>query len=367
MKKIFIIILALLLAVTTVSCGGGPEPSPTTTTKVPPVTGETTGDKTYVEQEGVEVIYLAGGCFWGLEKLMQSLPGVITATSGYANGQGADPTYAEVSSGTTGYRETMRIEYKPDQVSLDLVLFTFFTAIDPTIKNRQGNDVGTQYQSGIYFTDGASQATAERIANVERLRYQPFEVEIKPLTSFYEAEEYHQDYLDKNPGGYCHITPGQFELAENAIVDPADYPRPSDSDIAAKLTEEQYNVTQNAGTDPPFNNEFWDNHEQGIYVDIVTGEPLFSSRDKFDSGTGWPSFSQSIDDNVLVLLPDDSAGMTRTEVRSRAGNSHLGHVFYGESNSPGGVRYCMNSSALQFIPAEDMAATGYGYLSDYLD
>ncbi len=367
MKRFLIIIAITALAVAIAACGiiPGTDVQPTESNTTP--TGESVGDTTYVEQEGVEVIYLAGGCFWGLEKLMESLPGVIEATSGYANGQGTDPTYAEVSSGTTGYRETVRVEYKPEEVSLDMVLFTFFTAIDPTIKNRQGNDVGSQYQSGIYYADDTSEATVERIANVERLRYEPFEVEIKPLTSFYDAEAYHQDYLDKNPGGYCHITQKQFVLAANAIVDPADYPRPSDDDIRARLTDAQYDVTQNAGTDPPFNNEFWDNHETGIYVDIVTGEPLFSSRDKFDSGTGWPSFSKSIDDNVLVLLSDNSIGMTRVEVRSRAGNSHLGHVFYGENSSPGGVRYCMNSSALRFIAADDMQTAGYGYLTDYLD
>ncbi len=151
------------------------------------------------------------------------------------------------------------------------------------------------------------------------------------------------------------------------IVDPANYPRPSDNEIAAKLTREQYNVTKNAGTDLPFSSEFWDNDEKGIYVDIVTGESLFSSKDKFDSGTGWPSFSKSIDDNVMVLLSDSSGGMTRTEVRSRAGNSHLGHVFYGESQSPGGVRFCINGSALRFVPADDIEAQGYGYLKGYVD
>ncbi len=185
-----------LLVVAIGACGVSPGPStqPTDSTSAP---GEPAGDKTYVKQEGIDVIYVAGGYFWGIEILMQTLPSVIRATSGYANGVGADPTYAQVSSGTTGYRETVRVEYKPDRISLDMILFTFFTAIDPTAKDKQGNDMGSQYQSGIYFVDEASKTTVERIADVERLRYDPFEVEVKPLTSFYDAEEYHQDYLDK--------------------------------------------------------------------------------------------------------------------------------------------------------------------------
>jgi peptide methionine sulfoxide reductase msrA/msrB len=172
--------------------------------------------------------------------------------------------------------------------------------------------------------------------------------------------------LDNNPYGYCHISPDEFERAQNIVVDAAAYRRPSSDVIQGTLTDLQYHVTQDAGTEVPFDNAYWDNHEKGIYVDIVTGEPLFSSADKFDSGTGWPSFSRPIDENTLALLSDDSLGMQRTEVRSRTGNSHLGHVFYGESGSPTGTRYCINSAALMFIPYEDMTAKGYGYLKDYV-
>ena len=364
MKKLFIIIAAALLAITTGACAA--KPAPDTTENTAGVTGEAVGDKTYKKQDGVEVIYLAGGCFWGLEKLMETLPGVTDATSGYANGAGKDPTYATVSGGNSGYRETVRVEYSPDKVSLDMILFTFFSAIDPTVENRQGNDVGSQYQSGIYYADDASEATAQRIAAVERGRYSPFKVEIKPLTSFYDAEKYHQDYLEKNPGGYCHITSKDFERAAKSIVDPAKYPRPSDDVIKAKLTEEQYNITQKSGTEPAFDNEYWDKFEKGIYVDIVTGEPLFSSRDKFDPGTGWPSFTQGIDDNALILIADNSFGMKRTAVQSRAGNSHLGHVFYGKKESSTGARFCIDSAALRFVPVGDMEAQGYGDLKDYL-
>lgn len=360
MKKILIIIMAAMFGTSLGACNSTPTKEDNSRNE------ETVGDKTYIKQEGVEVIYLAGGCFWGLEKLMQSLPGVVEATSGYANGAGKDPTYNYVIKGKSGYKETVRVEYKPEIVSLDMILFTYFSAIDSTIENRQGNDVGTQYQSGVYYSNDKAKTIVERIANVERKRYNPFSVEIKPLLSFYDAEEYHQDYLDKNPGGYCHIGQEEFKLAESMIVDPGDYPIPTDEKIKEMLTKEQYNVTQKSGTDPAFNNEYWDNHEKGIYVDIVTGEPLFSSSEKFDSGTGWPSFSKGIDENALILISDRSLGMERTSVQSRAGNSHLGHVFYGESTSPKGVRFCMNSSALRFIPFSEMEVEGYGYLKDYV-
>lgn len=323
-------------------------------------------DASYVKKDGVNVIYVAGGCFWGTEKLMQSIDGVAAATSGYANGkEGVTPTYHTVSG--TGFKETVRVEYEPGKVSLDAILFLYFRSIDPTIVNRQGNDSGTQYQAGVYWADDAAKETALRVAAVEKLRFPDFAVELEPLLSFFDAEEYHQDYLDKNPGGYCHVPLEEFENAANLIVDPSKYPRPSDKDIRAALTDEQYNVTQEAGTETAFTGEYWDHHERGIYADIVTGEPLFSSADKFDSGTGWPNFTKPIDENTLVLMPDGSKGMQRTEVLSRAGNSHLGHVFYGETESPGGVRYCINSASLRFIPYGDMEAKGYGYLKDYID
>lgn len=318
--------------------------------------------------EGGSVIYLAGGCFWGLEKLMESVPGVLSAVSGYANGlEEIVPKYQLVLGGQTGYRETVRVAYDPQKVSLDSLLFAYFRVIDPTIENAQGPDVGTQYQAGIYYADEESREVVERVTAVERRRFEPFAVETGPLTRFYEAEEYHQDYLDKNPDGYCHISTLKMQQAGEMIVDPAAYPRPGDELIAQMLTEGQFEVTQRSGTEAPFDNEFWQHDKRGIYVDIVTGEPLFSSADKFESSCGWPAFSKPIDPNTLVDLSDYSFGLQRTEVRSRAGDSHLGHVFFGEPESPNGVRYCINSAALRFISAEDMPEQGYGYLLQYLE
>ena len=314
------------------------------------------------------VIYLAGGCFWGLEHLMQSIPGVIDAQSGYANGTcEADADYKTVCKGNTGFRETVRVEYDPEKVSLDALLLACFYVIDPTVKNRQGNDIGSQYQTGLYYADEQSRETAQRIYDIEKSRRTEFHVELGPLVNFYPAEEYHQDYLKKNPNGYCHIPRAEIELFSKLKIDPGDYRKPAAEAIRDRLTAEQYRITQENGTERPFKNEFWNKFEKGIYVDIVTGEPLFSSTDKFESGCGWPAFSKPIEAPAVIGRQDNSHGMRRTEVRSRAGDSHLGHVFEGDPDSPNGVRYCINSAALRFIPYEKMEAEGYGYLLSLFD
>ena len=318
--------------------------------------------------ENGNVIYLAGGCFWGLEKLMQSIPGVTDAVSGYANGTGeADANYSAVCAGGTGFRETVKVTYDPGQVSLDALLLAYFYVVDPTVENRQGNDVGSQYQTGVYYTDDASKETVERIAALERGRREKFVVEIGPLVNFFPAEEYHQNYLDKNPNGYCHIPRAEIELFSRLRIDPGDYKKPAAEAIREKLTDEQYRVTQESATEYPFQNEFWNQFEKGIYVDVVTGEPLFSSADKFESSCGWPAFARPIEEPAVVELPDDSHGMRRTEVRSRAGDSHLGHVFTGDRESPNGVRYCINSASLRFIPYERMEQEGYAELLSLFD
>jgi len=318
--------------------------------------------------ESEHVIYLAGGCFWGLEQLMQSIPGVIDAQSGYANGSGEEEAdYETICAGDTGFRETVRVEYDPDQVSLDALLLAYFYVIDPTVENRQGNDIGTQYQTGVYYTNDKAKETVERIAELERSRSKKFVVEIGPLLNYYPAEEYHQDYLVKNPLGYCHIRREEMKLFSELRIDPGDYRKPAAEVIRDKLTAEQYYITQEAGTEYAFQNEFWDHFAKGIYVDIVTGEPLFSSTDKYESSCGWPAFTKPIEEPSIVKLEDHSYGMQRVEVRSRAGNSHLGHVFENDPESPNGMRYCINSASLRFIPYDEMVAEGYGYLLELFE
>lgn len=189
----------------------------------------------------------------------------------------------------------------------------------------------------------------------------PIAIEVKPLTNFYPAETYHQDYLDKNPGGYCHINPALFEMARKANAPKTKvYQKPDDSTLRKELSAEQYAVTQKNATEPAFHNEYWNEHRPGIYVDITTGEPLFVSTDKFDSGCGWPSFSQPIQKDIIAEKKDTSHGMIRTEVRSKTGDAHLGHVFTDGPKEKGGLRYCINSASLRFIPKEKMKEEGYG-------
>ena len=353
----------LLTAVLMLSgCTAGQMGMPQKTERTGQSTGMSGEEGMYMDTTE-NVIYLAGGCFWGMEQLMQSIPGVIDAQSGYANGTcEEDADYQTVCKGNTGFRETIRVEYDPEQVSLDALLLAYFYVIDPTVENRQGNDVGSQYQTGVYYTNESVKETVERIAEIERGRREKFFVEIGPLKNYYPAEEYHQDYLEKNPNGYCHIPKAEMELFSRLRIDPGDYQKPAAESIRDKLTEEQYRVTQENGTERPFSNEFWDQLEKGIYVDIVTGEPLFSSTDKFESGCGWPAFTKPIEEPAVVELEDLSHGMRRTEVRSRAGDSHLGHLFTGDPESPNGVRYCINSTSLRFVPYAKMKADGYGYL-----
>jgi peptide methionine sulfoxide reductase msrA/msrB len=308
-------------------------------------------------------IYLAGGCFWGMEKYIASIRGVQSTQVGYANGKTEHPTYEEVCYRNTGHAETVHVIYDPGIVSLDFLLQLYYESIDPVSVNRQGGDSGTQYRTGIYFISEEDRPVIERSIALLQKRYdKPIAIEVKPLSSFSPAEEYHQMYLDKNPGGYCHIRKDKFEKAAKAVVDPAAYPARGADVLHKKLTPAQYEVTQNSATEPPFQNEFYNAFKPGIYVDITTGEPLFASNDKFESGCGWPSFSKPVDPNVIREKTDTSHGMMRTEVRSRTGNAHLGHVFSDGPKNLGGLRYCINSASLRFIPKEDMESEGYGYL-----
>lgn len=313
--------------------------------------------------EYMSEIYLAGGCFWGMQKYFDSIPGVVSTEVGYANGKTLNPSYEEVCKKDTGHAETVKVVYDGEKLSLRFLLGLYFEAIDPISVNRQGGDSGTQYRTGIYYTEDKDRAVAEGLLQQLQRRYEsPLAIELKPLENFSSAEEYHQKYLDKNPGGYCHIGKNKFSYAARAVVDAGLYRKKEADALQKELTPLQFEVTQHAATEPPFQNEWFDSGEPGIYVDVTSGEPLFSSADKFDSGCGWPSFSKPIDPGVVRERQDLSHGMRRTEVVSRVGGAHLGHVFADGPEKLGGMRYCINSASLRFVPRGEMEKEGYGYL-----
>ncbi|GIJ96452.1 peptide-methionine (R)-S-oxide reductase [Capnocytophaga stomatis] len=324
--------------------------------------------KTTNNKKNMKEIYFAGGCFWGTEHFFKQIRGVVATQVGYANGNTQKPSYEEVYTDKTGFTEAVKVVYNPKEVDLQLLLDLFYETIDPTSLNKQGNDIGTRYRTGIYTIDDSDRKMIEKSLNELASKYnQPIVVENLPLKNFYDAEEYHQNYLDKNPDGYCHINPKLFQMAKNANPMPQanekSYEKPTDEVLRSKLTEIQYDVTQKNATERPFDNEYWDEFREGIYVDITTGEPLFISTDKFESGCGWPSFSKPIDKKLIAEKIDKSHGMTRVEVRSKTGDAHLGHVFTDGPSDKGGLRYCINSASLRFIPKEEMKKEGYG---DYL-
>ena len=327
------------------------------------------------QSTNLKEIYLAGGCFWGLEAYMQKIDGVEDAVSGYANGKTKNPKYQDLH--TSGHAETVKVVYNPDKVSLEDLLEYYLRVVDPVSVNKQGNDTGTQYRTGVYYTNEEDKTIIEKVLATEQTKYdKPIAIEVLPLQQFFDAEDYHQDYLAKNPGGYCHI---DLSLADKPLdkktetqskepkIDAYKYKRPSDDELKKMLTDKQYQVAVNSDTERPFTNEYWDNFEKGIYVDITTKEPLFVSTDKFESGCGWPSFSKPINEDVVKYNEDNSFNMNRTEVRSRSGNAHLGHVFDDGPKESGGKRYCINSASLEFIPYEKMDERGYGYLKYLLE
>ncbi|MCS7460471.1 peptide-methionine (R)-S-oxide reductase MsrB [Paenibacillus doosanensis] len=318
-------------------------------------------DVDYSKSE-LRTIYLAGGCFWGIEAYMSRIYGVSDVVSGYANGTGENPSYEDVVRGDRGFAETVKVAYDPNRVTLAELVADYFKVIDPTSVNKQGNDRGIQYRTGIYYENQQDLSVIQAGVDREQGKYEKKIVtEVLPLSNFYLAEEYHQDYLEKHPDGYCHIDLGI--LKDQPIqIDPAKYPKPSDAELKQKLTKEQYQVAVLADTEHAFTNEYWDLFKPGIYVDVTTGEPLFSSADKYDAGCGWPSFTKPIIPEVVTYAEDDSYGMVRTEVRSRAGNIHLGHVFDDGPADKGGKRYCINSASIRFVPLADMDKEGYGDL-----
>ncbi|KAA8818982.1 peptide-methionine (R)-S-oxide reductase [Bifidobacterium rousetti] len=298
------------------------------------------------------IAYFAGGCFWGLERYFQNVDGVVDTTVGYAQSTVADPTYRQVCSGATDAAETVQVTFDPARVSLRTLSLLFLEVIDPFSVDRQGNDTGRQYRTGMFFTSEEQQHVY--IAAIEQLidrRPQRPAVLIEELRNFYPAEADHQDYLINNPGGYCHIP-----LAAIANVKR----RQKYVERIWDLTLEQFAVTQNAATERPFVNEYDHTFEPGIYVDIVSGEPLFSSRDKFDSGCGWPAFSRPLRADLVTEHEDDRVpGRPRIEIRTADTQIHLGHVFEDGPADRGGLRYCMNSASLRFVPRSRMAEEGY--------
>ncbi|MDE6717708.1 MAG: peptide-methionine (R)-S-oxide reductase MsrB [Muribaculaceae bacterium] len=308
----------------------------------------------------IKKIYLAGGCFWGTEHLFSLMDGVENTTVGYADSRVPYPTYEQVCTGRTGAAETVEVEYDDTKVGLTEILSVYFRSIDPTSLNRQGNDTGTQYRTGIYYTDAADLPVIDAFVGAVQRRYsEPLAVEVRPLQNFYPAELYHQDYLYKNPGGYCHIDPVLFEEVRSRKSKKNDK-----RELRERLTPLQWEVTQNGATERPFLNEYDHEFRPGIYVDITDGTPLFISSKKYDSGCGWPAFSRPIAPALITEHTDTSFGRVRTEVRSASSGAHLGHVFPDGPQSEGGRRYCINSASLRFIPIEEMEREGYG---EYLD
>lgn len=314
----------------------------------------------------IHSIYLAGGCFWGIAHLFSLVPGVSSATAGYANSIIPNPTYREVCTGATRAAEAVKVDYDPDKVGLSDIISLYFKAIDPLALNRQGNDVGTQYRTGIYYTDKADAEIVKTMLATLRRRYkQPLAIEWGELENFYVAEDYHQDYLNKNPGGYCHVNPALFKEARE--MKPKIHSALDKGELRKRLTPLQWEVTQNGATERPFENEYDDEFRPGIYVDVTDGTPLFISTRKYNSGCGWPAFTKPIDDKAIEEFSDTSYGMRRTEVRSASSGAHLGHVFPDGPAAEGGMRYCINSASLRFIPADKMEAEGYGKYLPLLD
>ncbi len=306
-------------------------------------------------------IYIAAGCFWGSEAYFKKIKGILSVICGYANGKTEETQYEYIDE--TDHAETVEIIYDETIINLTTILEYYFRIINPTSLNRQGGDVGRQYRTGIYYTEDMQRKISEAFIKEKQEFYdRKILVEVEQLKNFIKAEEYHQNYLEKNPLGYCHIN---LSLVNEKInreeinIDENKYIKKSEDELRKILTPLQYEVTQNRGTELPFENEYNDNFEKGIYVDITTGEPLFISSHKFNSGCGWPAFSKPISQELIEYIEDTSFGMKRTEVRSKTGDSHLGHVFNDGPKELGGMRYCINSASLKFIPFDKMEEEGY--------
>lgn len=347
--------LSLLMA-----CTSSPTESTAVSTTEPEV------DKKEVFSTKTQLATFAGGCFWCVEAPFEDLDGVLSVVSGYAGGKEKNPTYGDVSAGKTSHKESVQITFDPEVISYAELVDIFWQTYDPTDVGGSFFDRGTQYESAVFYHDAEQKKVAEdskaKLDKSGRFS-KPVATPVIKYTNFYPAEDYHQDYYKKNPTEYYAYRTGSgrdaFIKKHWPELSPKKYTAPTKAELKKTLNDLQYEVTMEDATEFAFQNEYNGNKKSGIYVCVVSGAPLFSSADKYESGSGWPSFTKPIDARVIEKPIDRELGMTRVEVRSKLGGSHLGHVFY-DGPAPTGLRYCMNSAAMKFVPKEEMKAAGYG-------